>query len=220
MDYELARANMIEQQVRTWEVLDQRVLDVMGRIPREAYVAEAHRGIAYSDTAVPIGHGQRMLKPIVDGRLLQALTIEPEDHVLEIGTGSGYLTTCMAALGARVTSLEIDSLLAQGARSRLREQAVESVEIIEQDAAKPWDAASRYDAIAFGGAVGRVPEFYLERLAVGGRLFAIVGDPARPTMEARLVFRVDEREWTTESLFEQHVDALDHFRTPPPAFVF
>ena len=136
MDLQLARSNMIEQQVRPWDVLDQRVLDVLSQVPREPFLADKYKGIAYSDFQLPIGHGQHMLKPTLDGRLLQALLLQLTDTVLEIGTGSGYLTACLARLSHHVDTIEIIPELADGARTRLAEMGVSNVSVIEPDAAK------------------------------------------------------------------------------------
>lgn len=151
MDLQLARTNMIEQQVRPWDVLDQRVLDVLSQVPREEFLAPAHRGIAYSDFQLPIGFGQHMLKPTLDGRLLQSLQLETTDSVLEIGTGSGYLTSCLARLAAQVESIEIIPELTESARIRLQSMGVGNATLRTQDAAEPWDARAGYDAIAFSG---------------------------------------------------------------------
>lgn len=220
MDLQQARANMIEQQVRPWDVLDQRVLDVLAMVPRERYVLPEHRGIAFSDFELPIGYGQHMLKPLVDGRLLQALELRTTDRVLEIGTGSGYLTACLAGLASQVESIEIVPELASTAAARLAELGVANASVAEQDASVPWDAQATYDAIALTGSVMRVPEFYRDKLAPGGRMFVVVGDLARPTMDARLLTRVHEQEWLEESLFEISIDPLVNFERTTPTFVF
>ena len=221
MNLTLARSNMIEQQVRPWDVLDQRVLDVLAEVPREAFVEPERRGLAYSDFPLPIGHGQRMLKPVVDGRLLQALSPRVDERVLEIGTGSGYLTACLARLGAHCESLEIVPELAASAAARLAELGVANARVREQDAAAEWDMEARYDAIAFGGSLPEIPPRYRERLAVGGRLFAILGRADRPTMTAVLLTRVREDGWTTEQLFETRVEPLVNFAVADaPSFVF
>ena len=220
MDLSLARSNMIEQQVRPWDVLDQRVLDVLAAVPREAFVDTARHGIAYSDYPLPIGHGQFMLKPTLDGRLLQAMALGPMGRVLEIGTGSGYLSACLARLGGHCESVEIVPELAAAAKERLAALGVANVTVREQDAAANWPMRERYDAIAFGGSLTEVPERYLRNLSVGGRLFAIVGRTDRPSMEAVLTTRVQEEEWATESLFETRVEPLVNFDRTAPSFVF
>lgn len=220
MDFQQARSNMIEQQVRPWDVLDQRVLDVFAEVPREAFLGAEHGGVAYSDFQLPIGFGQHMLKPTLDGRLLQALLLEVTDTVLEIGTGSGYLTACLARLCAHVDSIEIIPELAEQAKARLTERGVANVSVMHQDAAAVWDARDGYDAIAFSGAVPSVPDYYRQKLKVGGRLFAFIGENERPTMEAILVTRVKDTEWSRESLFETRVDPLINFASESPSFVF
>lgn len=220
MDLQQARSNMIEQQVRPWDVLDQRVLDVLSEIPRETFLAAEYSGVAYSDFALPIGHGQKMLKPTIDGRLLQSLLLEVTDTVLEIGTGSGYLTSCLARLSAHCDSIEIIPELYNDAATRLSTLGVSNVTLKQQDAAEEWDARDAYQAIAFSGAVPAIPDFYKQKLAVGGRLFAVVGDLSQPTMDARLMTRISEIEWLTESLFETRIDPLVHFDSNRPSFIF
>ena len=211
---------MIEQQVRPWDVLDQRVLDVLAEVPREAFLEPAYKGVAYSDFQLPIGHGQHMLKPTLDGRLLQALLLRLTDNMLEIGTGSGYLAACSAKLCAHVDSLEIVPALAESAQTRLAGMGVSNVTVIQQDASKVWDARDGYDAIAFSGAVPFINDYYKTKLNVGGRLFAMVGESSSPTMEAVLVTRIHENEWGSESLFEANVDPLINFDSVSPSFEF
>jgi len=220
MDLQQARSNMIEQQVRPWDVLDQRVLDVLAEVPRETFLDPSHRGVAYSDFELPIGHGQHMLKPTVDGRLLQSLLLEVTDTVLEIGTGSGYLTNCLARLTAHCDSIEIIPELHASAAERLGEFGVSNVTLKQQDAAEEWDARDAYEAIAFTGAISAIPEFYKNKLAIGGRLFAVIGDISQPTMDAQLMTRISDIEWLTESLFETSIDPLANFDTSGPSFVF
>ena len=220
MDLQQARSNMIEQQVRPWDVLDQRVLDVLSGIPREDFLDPAHHGVAYSDFQLPIGHGQFMFKPTLDGRLLQSLQLELTDSVLEIGTGSGYLTACLARLGGQVDSIEIISELAQSAAARLETLGVSNVAVLQQDATAQWDARDGYDAIVIGGAVPSIPDFYRKKMNIGGRLFAIIGENSSPAMEAVLLTRVRDTEWSQESLFETRVDPLVNFDSESPSFVF
>lgn len=220
MDLQQARSNMIEQQVRPWDVLDQRVLDVLAEIPRDAFVDVQHQGVAYSDFPLPIGHGQHMLKPTIEGRLLQALLLEVTDTVLEIGTGTGFMTACLARLSAKVESIEIVPALAESAQARLKGRGISNATVMQQDAAASWDAKDGYDAIAFTGAVPSVPEYYQHKLNVGGRLFAFIGESSQPTMEAVLITRVRDSEWSRESLFETSVDPLVNFDSESPSFVF
>jgi protein-L-isoaspartate(D-aspartate) O-methyltransferase len=220
MDLLQARSNMIEQQVRPWDVLDQHVLDVLAEIPRDTFVDEQHRGVAYSDFPLPIGHDQHMLKPTVEGRLLQALLLEVTDSVLEIGTGSGFMTACLARLAAKVDSIEIIPALAESAQARLQDRGIGNVTVLQQDATASWDAKDGYDAIAFTGAIPSVPDFYKNKLNVGGRLFAFIGESTQPAMEAVLITRVNDAEWSRESLFETSVDLLVNFDSESPSFVF
>ncbi len=220
MNLSQARENMIEQQIRPWDVLDPRVLNVLSEIPRDRFVESNVRELAYSDYQLPIGHGQTMLKPNVDGRILQALTIATTDKILEIGSGSGFLTACFAALGNQVDSVEIIPALAQQASQRIATMGIANAHVFEQDAAQEWDAADAYDCIALTGAVYAVPEFYLNKMSVGGRLFAVIGTSDQPTMEAVLLTRVSDQEWISESLFETNVPPLVNFDAPKQPFQF
>jgi len=220
MDLIRARSNMIEQQVRPWDVLDQRVLDVLAEVPREAFVDEHRSGVAYSDFPLPIGHGQYMFKPTLDGRLLQALALEITDHALEIGTGSGYLSACIARLAAHCETLEIVPELATSAAARLAALGIANVTARERDGAGEWDVRERYEAILLGGSVVQVPDRHRRMLAIGGRLVAVLGRADSPTMEAVVVTRVHEEEWATEGLFDTRVDPLVNFTGAPTAFVF
>lgn len=220
MQLQQARNNMIEQQVRPWDVLDQRVLDALANVPREDFVNQEHRGLAFSDYQLPIGYGQTLLKPILEGRLLQALNIELTNTVLEIGTGSGYLSGCLARLCHQCDSVEVHPELASQAKTRLERLGIANVTVMQQDASEPWDARDSYDAIAFGGSIEKIPEFYLNKMALGGRLFAVVGKINNPTMEARLLTRISDTEWHTESLFETRVDPLINFSVNESTFVF
>jgi len=220
MNLQQARSNMIEQQVRPWDVLDQRVLDVLEAVPREDFVSEEHRALAFSDFQLPIGFGQTLLKPIIEGRLLQALSVQAADSVLEIGAGSGYLTACLAQMGKQVHSLEIHPELVKSAQSRLDSLNASNVTLLQQDAAADWDSQQSYEAIAFGGSVESIPEYYKLKMAINGRMFAITGDSQQPMMEALLLTRISDSEWTTESLFETKVDPLVNFSEPASAFVF
>jgi protein-L-isoaspartate(D-aspartate) O-methyltransferase len=206
MDFEQARFNMIEQQVRPWDVLDQKVLDIMSKVPREAYVPEKYRALAFADINIPLGHDQVMMAPKVEGRLLQALAVRQSDSVLEIGTGSGYLTACLAALGNHVTSYEIYPDLSQAAGGKLTANGCRNVTLIEGDAAGGIDTGNRYDVIAVTGSLPELRTTFHNNLTRGGRLFLITGTP--PVMETVLVTRIDEGNWKTESLFETSLPPL------------
>jgi protein-L-isoaspartate(D-aspartate) O-methyltransferase len=216
-DLEQARFNMIEQQVRTWEVLDQRVLDTMNRIPRENFVPEHYRSLAFVDTEIPIGHDQVMMAPKVEGRLLQALNITPQDSILEIGTGSGYLTACLASLGKHVTSIDIVPDFTTATAARLAEQGISNVTLETADVANGVSTSEQYDVIAVTGSLPLLQKQFHESLKIGGRLFVITGK--LPIMEALLITRVNENNWSQESLFETCIAPLEH-ASRPQGFVF
>ena len=211
-----AREQMIEQQVRAWDVLDARVLEVLRKVPREAFVSPQHRFLAFADVEIPLPCAQHMLRPSVVGRLLQALALGGNERVLEVGTGSGFVTACLRVGSAAVRSLEIFPELAQLARRNIAVLGLRDVEIVTQDAMQ-IDAESRYDAIAITASLPIPDERFQRQLAVGGRLFVVVGEP--PVMEARLIRRISEDAWGTESLFETVIDPLVH-ATRPQGFVF
>ncbi len=214
IDYAKAREAMVEQQVRPWDVFDPRVLEVIARVPREAFVAEAHRALAYSDLALPIGHGEHMLKPVIEGRALQALLVGAGEDVLEVGAGSGYLTACLAALGREVVSLERHADLADAARARLQAQGVANARVEVVDA-MAWTTDRRFDAICVGGAVAAVPQRFTEWLRPGGRLFIVRGEA--PAMEAVVIRKQADGSIETESLFETELPYLAG-AAPTPRF--
>lgn len=214
IDYAKAREAMVEQQVRPWDVFDPRVLEVIARVPREAFVAEAHRALAYSDLALPIGHGEHMLKPVIEGRALQALLVGAGEDVLEVGTGSGYLTACLAALGREVVSLERHADLADAARARLQAQGAANARVDVADA-MTWTTERRFDAICVGGAVAAVPQRFTEWLRPGGRLFIVRGEA--PAMEAVVIRKQADGSIETESLFETELPYLAG-AAPTPRF--
>lgn len=211
-----AREQMIEQQVRAWDVLDARVLETLRKVPREAFVSPQHRFLAFADVEIPLPCGQHMLRPSVVGRLLQALALTGSERVLEIGTGSGFVTACLRAGGASVRSLEIYPDLAELARRNIASLGFRDVDVVTQDATG-LDPDTRYDAIAVTASLPMPDERFQLQLAVGGRLFVVVGEP--PVMEARLIRRISEDAWGTESLFETVIDPLVH-ATRPQGFVF
>jgi protein-L-isoaspartate(D-aspartate) O-methyltransferase len=202
---EAARRQMIDQQVRTWDVLDARVLETLAAVPREKFVPEAYRGVAFADAPIPIGHGQFMLPPALEGRMLQALAPLRGERVLEVGTGSGFFAACLAQLTGSVDSIEIHADLAAGAARAIAEQGISRVNIETGDAlARSYDAA--YEVVAVTGALPE-PDDRLERaLVVGGRMFVVIGDG--PAMEARLVTRTGEDSWLSEALFETRIEPL------------
>lgn len=213
---ELARHNMIEQQIRPWDVLDQRVLDILAAMPREAFVPERYQALAFSDVAIPLGHGESMMKPNVEGRLLQALAVQPTDHVLEVGTGSGYVTACLGRLATQVVSVDIVREFTETAREKLKAHGLNHIVLHTGDAAQGW-GEQRYDVIAVTGSVAAVTDRWRESLRLGGRLFIVAGQS--PAMEALLITRLGEREWMQESLFETDLAPLRNAE-PVKSFVF
>lgn len=208
---EAARRQMIDQQVRTWDVLDPRVLATLGAVPRERFVPEAYRGVAFADAPIPIGHGQFMLAPALEGRILQALAPVRGERTLEIGTGSGFFAACLAHLTGSVDSIEIHADLAAAAARAIGELGVARVTVETGDAlARDFDAA--YEVVAVTGALP-APDPRLERaLVVGGRMFVVIG--TAPVMEARLVTRTGEDSWLSEPLFETRIDPLVQAEAP------
>ena len=213
IDFALARENMVEQQVRPWDVLDVRVLDTLTRLPREVYVAEALRGLAYADTALPIGHGETMMKPVMEGRSLQVLLPHIEESVLEIGTGSGYLTACLAQLAHEVISIEQHQDLADTAKKTLAAQGVTNATVHMADALT-WAPGRTFDVICVTAAVESIPERFIEWLNPGGRMFIVRGHA--PAMEAVLVHRTVNGT-RIESLFETELPYLTG-AAPAPVF--
>ncbi|MGB6485568.1 MAG: protein-L-isoaspartate O-methyltransferase [Steroidobacteraceae bacterium] len=211
-----AREQMIEQQVRAWDVLDARVLETLRRVPREAFVPPQHRFLAFADVEIPLPCGQHMLRPSVAGRLLQALALSGGERVLEVGTGSGFVTACLRSGGASVRSLELFPELVELARRNISSLGLRDIDIVAQDAAR-LDSDARYDVIAVTASLPIPDERFQRQLAVGGRLFVVVGQP--PVMEARLIRRITEDAWGAESLFETVIDPLVH-ATRPQGFVF
>ena len=205
LDFELARQNMVSNQVRTWEVLDARVLDVLTALRREDFVPAAYRDVAFADLELPLGHGEMMMKPVVEGRMLQALELTAEDNVLEIGTGSGFISACLARLAGHVTSLDIHADFTARAGSALRAAHCDNVELVTAEAVNEFAPAQRYDAIAVTGAVATLPRRWLGWLKPGGRLFVVQG--RAPAMQATLL-RVDAG--TSEILFETDLAYLQH----------
>lgn len=216
MNTEFARAKMIEQQVRAWDVLDKTVLEILASTPREDFVPAAFKPLAFADAEVPIGHGELMMTPTVEGRVLQALEIEPGDRVLEVGTGSGYLTACLAKLADSVTSIELHADLLSAASERLNAAGVDNVELLEMDAMRELPDG-RFDAIAVTGSIQRFDPRFVEALLPGGRLFVVVGDA--PVMDARRVRFESDNDWFSESLFETVLKPLVH-GAEPPRFAF
>jgi protein-L-isoaspartate(D-aspartate) O-methyltransferase len=213
---ETARQQMIDQQVRAWEVLDDRVLETLASVPREQFVPETYHDVAFADTAIPLGHGQAMLPPKIEGRILQALALGRGDDVLEVGTGSGFFAACLARMASRVRSVDIFPDFVEGAAKLLKAHSVTNVTAEAADATKLTETG-RYDAIALTASLPAYDPRFERALKVGGRLFVVVG--TEPVMEARLVTRVAAEEWVTEALFETVLTPLINARRPP-GFVF
>jgi len=216
MNIEQARLNMVENQVRPWEVLDARVLDVIARVRREDFVAEAHRQMAFADLCLPLGHGEVMMKPVVEGRVLQALALQPTEQVLEIGTGSGFLTACLASLSARVTSVDIHADFIASATQRLQNAGIGNVELATGEAISDWQPEALFDAMVVTGAVAEVPARWLNWLKPGGRLLAIRGQS--PVQHAVLLTHEGNGRYREEGLFETDLPYLTHAE-PQPRFV-
>jgi protein-L-isoaspartate(D-aspartate) O-methyltransferase len=210
------REQMVEQQVRAWDVLDERVLDTMRQVPRELFVPAGERYRAYADAEVPLLHGQHMLRPSVVGRLLQALLPQRHEQILQIGAGSGFITACLRAMGGRVHALELYPQLAESARANLAALGLRGAEVRDADGLR-FESATRYEVIAVSASLPLYEARFERMLSVGGRLFIVVGEA--PVMEARLVQRTAEDAWSTHSLFETVIDALVH-AVRPPEFTF
>ena len=206
LSYENARFNMVEQQVRPWEVLDPQVLELVGNMPRESFVPDNYKGLAYADIEIPLGDGQKMMFPRVEGRLLQALDIQPSETILEIGTGSGYLTACLAKLGEKVISQDINPAFTEQARKQLAELGIDNAQLRTSDSLSDNIEDGRFDAIAVTGSLPAMPEALKQRLNIGGRMFIVIGES--PVMTAFLVTRTGESEWQSEALFETDIAPL------------
>jgi protein-L-isoaspartate(D-aspartate) O-methyltransferase len=213
MNLEQARANMVEQQIRPWEVLDQDVLDLLYVVPREAFVPGKHRSLAFSDLEVPIGEGEKMWAPKIEARVLQELNVKKTDRVLEVGTGSGYLTALLSHRASQVFSVEIKPKLAAFGRANLERHGTENVTLEVGDAARGWQSHAPYDVIVLTGSTPILPGAFVEQLASGGRLFAVVGEP--PVMTARIVTAAAPGAWRGTDLFETVIAPLVNAERPP-----
>jgi len=211
-DIELARFNMIEQQIRTWEVLDSRVLDLLKTVPRESFVPPQYTGLAFADLEIPIGYGQSMLSPKMEGRILQALDIQPSDKVLEIGTGNGYLTALLAAMANHVHSIEIIPQLHLTAKNNLAAHSISNVTLEVGNGTDGWAAHGPYDVIVFGGSLPVFPANAQENLAIGGRMFVVTGEA--PVMEAMMIRRISAEHFKRDMLFETSLPTLNQAPQP------
>ena len=213
MNIEQARFNMVEQQIRTWEVLDPEVLELLFKVKREMFVPADHRDIAFADLEIPLGHGEAMMQPKVEARLLQELGIQPHETVYEVGTGSGYLCALLASRARHVTSAEVHPDLRARAAENLRRAAIDNVTLLEGDSAHAPLTDSAVDVIVLTGSVPILPQAFLDRLSPGGRLFAVVGDA--PVMEAMLVRQPERGAFQQVKLFETQLKPL--VNAPQPA---
>jgi protein-L-isoaspartate(D-aspartate) O-methyltransferase len=214
---ETARQNMIDDQVRPWDVVDRRVLDALGSVRREDFVPAPYRHIAFVDMALPLGHGEVMMKPVVEGRLLQSLALEGHEKVLEIGTGSGYLTACLAHLAAHVTSIELHEKFTRAAHAPLTHAGIDNVTLETGEAVGAYQPADRFDVVVVTGAVADLPQRFLTWLNPSGRLFVIEGQP--PAMRALIMHRETDGQYREQSLFETDLPYLVH-AGPAPRFTF
>lgn len=217
MNFDSARHNMVESQIRTWEVLDRGILDLAARAPRHEFVPAAYRNLAFTDMPLPLAHGQVMMAPKVEARLVQALAVRPSDTILEIGTGSGFVTWLLANLGARVHSVEFFADLSAAAQQTLAAQGTANVTLDVGDASEGWGAPQAYDVILVTGSLPILPERFKTGLAIGGRLVAVVGQS--PAMSAVRIERLDAHSYVETSLFETDLPALINAKYPD-RFVF
>ena len=216
MDLEQARFNMVEQQIRTWDVLDQRVLDLLFELRREDFVPAAYRTLAFADLEIPLGDGERMWPPKLEARVLQELELDRNDAVLEIGTGSGYLTALLSRCCAALTSVEIVARFSADAAGKLTRAGIRNARLEVGDGARRW-GDGQYDAIVLTGSTPVIPDSWLQQLKPGGRLFAVVGDA--PAMTARLVHWTAPGAFSIQDLFETVIAPLRN-AAQPERFVF
>lgn len=200
MNFERARFNMVEQQIRPWDVLDVRVLEVLESVHREEFVPIAYRKLAFADLEIPLSHGQSMMKPTVEGRMLQALNLKDDETVLEVGTGSGFIAACLARLARHVVSVDIYQDLLDEAKLRLAEHGSDNVELFQGDVMRGWQPELAHDVVVVTGSVPSIPEIFRGWVNPGGRLFVITGES--PAMQAMRLTRTGVTEWQEESLFE------------------
>lgn len=211
MNLDQARFFMVEQQIRPWDVLDPKILDQFMDIPRHEFVAESQQSLAYVDIELPIGHDETMMAPKVEARLLQAVDIDETESVLEVGTGSGFLTAIMANQAESVTTVEIHADLQEQAKARLTH--FDNIEFHVGDASHNWDDDRSYDVIVLTGSVAEMPEIYKNKLNLGGRLAVVVGQA--PAMTAQVLTRISESEWEIETLFETELKSLTNAEAKP-----
>ena len=212
MNQEQARFNMVEQQIRPWQVLDKAALNVLSNLQRELFVPDAYQALAYTDTEIPLGHGQTMVPPRVDARLMHDLHLSGTEKVLEVGTGSGYLTALLAGRAQRVISLEVNPELAATARANLQRAGVTNADVRVADGSQGAAGDAPFDAIVLGGSVAEVPQALLQQLKIGGHLIAIVGTD--PVMCATLMTRTSDANWHSKALWDTTAPRLQGFAEP------
>ena len=212
MNTDYARLQMVNQQVRGWNVYDEDVLDMLRSLPREDFVPAAYASLAFADIAIPLGHDEFMMTPTIEGRLLQALGLQGDESILEIGTGSGFMAACLAKLGAHVTSIDIHGDFIDAARNKLEHAGIENVELLQMDATQELPDG-QFDAIAVTGSIQTFDPRFVDALNPHGRLFVVVGDS--PAMEAKLIERAANHDWQSISLFETDLKPLVHGALPP-----
>jgi protein-L-isoaspartate(D-aspartate) O-methyltransferase len=216
MNIEQARFNMIEQQIRPWNVLDTEILDLLHVVKREQFVPAAYQNLAFADIEIPLAGGEAMFAPKVEARFMEELKVKKHETVLEIGTGSGYMAALLAHRAAKVTTVEINPEIAALAQQNLAKAGVSNVSVEQGNGAQGWDKGAPYDVIVISGALEVLPEALLKQVKVGGRIAAIVGQP--PVMEASIITRTGEAAWSTVKVFETNVKylagapALSHFK--------
>jgi protein-L-isoaspartate(D-aspartate) O-methyltransferase len=217
MDVERARTNMIESQIRTWDVLDQTILDLLAVLRREEFVPPQYRSLAFADMEIPLGRGEVMLSPKLEARMLQELSLTKADKVLEVGTGSGYVTALLANLAGQVISVERIEEFSHAAVRKLAGHGLGNISLEIGDAADGWAGHAPYDAILLTGSVPVLPEAFREQLSIGGRLLAVIGE--EPAMTATLITRVSEAAFESVGLFETCIPPLRNVKQPA-RFVF
>lgn len=217
MNIEQARFNMIEQQIRPWNVLDQDVLDLLSLVRREEFVPAAHRSLAFFDTEIPLPGGENMLAPKVEARILQEAAIKKHEHVLEIGTGSGYMAALLAHKARHVTTVEIDPELKALAEKNLSAYGISNVDVVLGNGAQGWKGDQEYDVIVISGALPFLPDSFLQQIKIGGRILAIIG--AAPVMSLQVITRTADKVYDTVKVFELMASPL-HAATEPSHFTF
>ena len=213
MNFDEARFNMVAQQIRPWEVLDPQVLDLLENTHREDFVPIRYRKMAFSDIAIPLDNDQFMMKPVIEGRLLQSLELQPDETVLEIGTGSGFLTACLAQMAKRVVSVDIHEQFSSEAADKLKDKGLDNVELETGDAMTGWQPEQAHDVLVVTGSVEDVPDHFRGWVNPGGRMFIVCGES--PAMEAKLLTKLNATEWREESLFETDLARLVNAEKAP-----